>query len=65
VNRIRNHEKEDVMNTSTETETKPEPEPAEEPRVDGLGGFGLVHLAACLGVGGAVVLAINLIEWLR
>lgn len=52
------------MNTSTETETRPEPTPAEH-GVDGLGNFGLIHLAACLGVGGAVVLAINLIEWLR
>jgi hypothetical protein len=53
------------MNTSTETETRPEPAPAEEPRADGPGNFGLVHLAACLGVGGAMVLAIILIEWLR
>lgn len=50
---------------STETETRPEPTPAEEPRADGLGNFGLIHLAACLGAAGAVVLAINLIEWLR
>jgi hypothetical protein len=53
------------MNASTETEAKPEPPPAEEPRADGLGSFGLVHLAACLGAGGAVVLAVILIEWLR
>jgi hypothetical protein len=55
--------REDAM--STETETRPEPTPAEEPRADGLGNFGLIHLAACLGAAGAVVLAINLIEWLR
>jgi hypothetical protein len=53
------------MNTSTETRTRPEPTPAEERSVDGLGNFGLVHVAACLGAGGAVVLAVNLIEWLR
>lgn len=52
------------MNTSTETQTRPEPTPAEERSVDRLGNFGLVHVAACLG-GGAVVLAVNLIEWLR
>ncbi len=48
---------------STETEPRPEPTSAEQ-RAEGLGNFGLIHLAACLGVGGAVVLAIILIEWL-
>jgi len=57
--------KEDGMNTSIETQTSPEPTAAEERRVDGLGNFGLVHLAACLAAGGAVALAINLMEWLR
>ena len=50
--------------SSNEIETRPEPTEPER-HVDGPGRFGLVHLAACLGVGGAAVLAINLIEWLR
>lgn len=53
------------MNTSIETQTRPEPTAPEERGVDSLGNFGLIHLVACLGAGGAVVLAINLIEWLR
>jgi len=54
------------MNTGTESETRPEPAPAAEDRgADGLGNFGPFHLIACLGAGGAVILAINLLEWLR
>jgi hypothetical protein len=56
--------KEDAMNTSIETQAGPEPTASEERTVESLGNFGLIHLAACLGAGGAVVLAINLIEWL-
>lgn len=52
------------MSTRTERETSLEQAPAEERRPDGLGNVGVIHLAACLGVGGAVVLAINLIHWL-
>jgi len=52
------------MNTGSKPETRLESPPAEERGAEGLGNFGLIHLAACLGVGGAVVLAINLIEWL-
>jgi hypothetical protein len=51
------------MNTNAKAETRPERTPAEQP-VEGLGSFGLVHLAACLGAGGAVALAVALIKWL-
>ena len=53
------------MRTSTKTQTRPEPTVSDVRKVGSLGNFGLIHLVACLGVGGAVVLAINLIEWLR
>jgi hypothetical protein len=36
----------------------------EERRGEGDRNFGLIHLAACLGAGGAAVLAVNLIELL-
>jgi hypothetical protein len=52
------------MSTRTQTETRPEPAQAEERRGEGDGSFGLIHLAACLGAGGAAILAVNLIEWL-
>jgi hypothetical protein len=52
------------MSTRTGTETRPESAQAEDRRGEGLGNFGLIHLAACVGVGGAAVLAVNLIEWL-
>jgi hypothetical protein len=52
------------MNTNTEIETRPEPTETER-QVDGLGSFGLIHLAACLGAGGAVALAVTPVEWLR
>jgi hypothetical protein len=52
------------MTTTTKPETGLEP-PAEDHGADGLGNFGAIHLVACLGAGGAVVLVINLIEWLR
>jgi hypothetical protein len=55
-------EKKEAMN-STEIETRSEPTEPEQ-RVERLGSFALVHLAACLGTGGAVILAIGLIEWL-
>jgi hypothetical protein len=57
--------KEASMSTRTETETRPESTQAEERRGEGDGNLGLIHLAACLGAGGAAILAINLIEWLR
>jgi hypothetical protein len=52
------------MNTSSETETRSEPTTSEEQHADSLGNFGLIHLAACLGAGAAVVLAITLIDWI-
>jgi hypothetical protein len=52
------------MNANAETETRPERTPPEQP-LAGLGSFGLIHLAACLGAGGAVALAVALIEWLH
>jgi hypothetical protein len=36
----------------------------EERRGEGDRNFGLIHLAACLGAGGAAILAVNLIELL-
>lgn len=51
------------MITSTDTETRLEPTQPEH-RVDGLGNFRLIHLAACLGGGGAVGLAAYLVGWL-
>ena len=48
---------------STQTETRPEKSQAKTAG-EGLGGFGLIHLAACCGAAGAAVLAVILIEWL-
>jgi hypothetical protein len=53
------------MSTRTETETRPGSTQAEERRGKGDQSFGLIHLAACLGAGGAAILAVNLLEWLR
>ena len=49
---------------STQTETRPVTGQSHERRGEGLGGFGLIHLAACCGAAGAAVLAVILIEWL-
>jgi hypothetical protein len=46
-----------------QTETRLEAEQAKDPG-EGLGSFGLAHLAACCVGGGAAVLAIILVEWL-
>ena len=48
---------------STQTETRPDKAQAQTDG-EGLGGFGLIHLAACCGAAGAAVLAVILIEWL-
>jgi hypothetical protein len=52
------------LSTPTDGTTRPESLQAEERRAEGLGNVGPIHLAACLAVGGAAVLAVNLIEWL-
>jgi hypothetical protein len=52
------------MSTRTDTETRPAAAQPEARRGEGLGSFGLIHLAACLGAGMAALLAVNLIEWL-
>ena len=52
------------MSTRTETETRPESAQPEARRGEGLGSFGLIHLAACLGAGMTALLAVTLIEWL-
>jgi hypothetical protein len=47
--------KEASMSTRTDTETRPQSAQAEERRGEGLESFGLIHLAACLGVGIALL----------
>lgn len=50
------------MDTLTETGRRPESAQSEAGPRDGLGSFGLIHLAACLGAGMTALLAVNLIE---
>ena len=54
-----------MMSATTETERDHELDgPVAARNGEGIGAFGPIHLAACLGVGGLVVLAINLLEGL-
>jgi hypothetical protein len=52
------------MNATSERDRQHEPDgPAEERDGERIEAPGPIHLAACLGVGGLVALAISAIEW--
>jgi len=58
-------ERRGTMSMTTEAEREQELDgPAGAHDGEGIGAFRPIHLAACLGAGVVVVLAINLIEWL-
>jgi hypothetical protein len=45
-----------------EPESRPKTAHTDDRPAEGPRSFGLIHLAACIGIGGAAVLAVNLLE---